>query len=246
MDLSPTPEQELLAATASDFVARSVDAQTLRALEAGDQGYDRAHWAVMAELGWTELGPVELALVAERLGRGPLPSPLVVTGALRAALADLAVPLAPDAVLTLAVLTPGSPHEWADPTIAGGDTITGTFVLVPFAASADLVVVATTTGLAAVDPAGAGVTLTRHDVIGGDPLYRLECTAAASRPVAGSLDTALDHLAVIGLAYAVGAAEGALALSVQHAKDRHQFGRPIGSFQAVAHRCADMRAEVDA
>ena len=40
--------------------------------------------------------------------------------------------------------------------------------------------------------------------------------------------------------------EAALELTVQHARDRHQFGRPIGSFQAVAHRCVDMRADLDA
>lgn len=246
MDLFPTPEQELLVATASDFTTRSVDAQTVRRLEAGEPGHDRAQWATMVELGWTDLDPVDLALVADRLGRAALPSPLVVTGALRAALPDLAAQLAPDAVLTLAVLTPGSPHEWTDPMVGGGETLSGAFVLVPFAASAEVVVVPTTTGLAAFDPSGPGVALTRHDAIGGDPLYRLDCTAVPVRPIAGSLSTALDHLAVGGLAYVVGAAEGALALSVQHAKDRHQFGRPIGAFQAVAHRCADMRAEVDA
>jgi alkylation response protein AidB-like acyl-CoA dehydrogenase len=246
MDLFPTPEQELLVATARDFAARSVDAQAVRSLEAGEPGHDRAHWATMVELGWTELSPVELALVADCLGRAALPSPLTVTGALRGAIPDLAGQLGPDAVLTLAVLTPGSPHEWTDPAIPGGDPLTHTFVLVPFAASADVVIVATTTGLAAFDPSGPGVALTRHDAIGGDPLYRIDCTAVPVRPVAGTLDTALDHLAVCGLAYAVGAAESALALAVQHARDRHQFGRPIGAFQAVAHRCADMRAEVDA
>lgn len=246
MDLFPTPEQELLAETASDFAARSVDPQAVRSLEAGEPGHDRAQWATMVELGWAELGPVELALVADRLGRVALPSPLVASGALRGALPDLAAQLAPDVVLTLAALTPGSPHEWAESAVPGGDTLTHTLPLVPYAASADLVIVATATGLAAFDPSGPGVALTRHDAIGGDPLYRIDCTAAPMRPVAGNRDTAIDHLAVGGLAYSVGAAEGALELAVQHARDRHQFGRPIGAFQAVAHRCADMRAEIDA
>jgi alkylation response protein AidB-like acyl-CoA dehydrogenase len=246
MDLSPTPEQELLADTASGFVARSVDSQAVRALEAGEPGYDATHWATMATLGWTELGPLELALVADRLGRGPIPSPLVVTGALRNALPGLSAECAPDAVLTLAVLTPGAAHEWAGHTTAGDDTLSGTFLLVPYAGGADLVVVPTADGFVVIDPAAPGVTLTRHDAIGGDPVYRLECSAVPARPVAGDLGGVLDHLAVTSLAYAAGAAEGALALSVQHAKDRHQFGRPIGAFQAVAHRCADMRAEIDA
>ncbi|MEJ7582619.1 MAG: acyl-CoA dehydrogenase [Acidimicrobiales bacterium] len=56
----------------------------------------------------------------------------------------------------------------------------------------------------------------------------------------------LDWAAVVQLAYVVGAAERALEMTVRHACDRHQFGRPIGSFQAVAHRCVDMRTDLDA
>jgi alkylation response protein AidB-like acyl-CoA dehydrogenase len=246
LDLFPSLEQQMLADTASDFVARSVDTQVVRMLEAGEPGYDRSHWRAMADLGWTDLAPLETALVAEQLGRGPLPSPFVVSSALRNALPDVAAELASDAVLTRAVLGPGQAHEWAAPTVAGGDTLSGTFVLVPYAAGADVVIAMTSTGLVAIDPASPGVSLIRHDAVGGDPVYRLECTAAPARPFAGSLELALDHLAVGALACTVGVAEAALALTVQHAKDRHQFGRPIGAFQAVAHRCAEMRAEVDA
>ena len=236
----------MLAATASDFVTRSIDTQRARALEASELGYDRSHWHAMGSLGWTDLPPLEAALVAEQLGRGALPSPFVVSSALRNALPGLAAGLPADAVLTLAVLTPGQSHEWATPTVAGGDALAGTFVLVPYAAGADVVVAVTTAGLMAIDPASAGVALIRHEAIGGDPVYRLHCASAPARPVGGTLDLVLDHLAVGALAYTVGVADAALALTVQHAKDRHQFGRPIGAFQAVAHRCAEMRAEVDA
>jgi alkylation response protein AidB-like acyl-CoA dehydrogenase len=246
LDLFPSAEQEMIAATASDFVTRSVDRQLVRILEAGEPGYDRSHWRAMADLGWTELAPLEIALVAEQLGRGPLPSPFVVTSALRNALPDVAAGLPADAVLTLAVLNRGQPHEWAAATVAGGDTLSGTFVLVPYAAGADVVIAVTSTGLVAIDPASPGVALVRHEALGGDPVYRLACIAAPARPVAGRLELALDHLAIGALAYTVGVAEAALALTVQHAKDRHQFGRPIGAFQAVAHRCAEMRAEIDA
>jgi alkylation response protein AidB-like acyl-CoA dehydrogenase len=218
----------------------------VRSLEAGEPGYDPVHWATMADLGWTDLAPVELALVAEHLGRGPLPSPLIVTGALRNALPRLAAEVPPAAVLTVAVLTPGATNEWDRPVVVDSDPVSGTFLLVPYAAAAEIVVVSTAGGLVAIDPQADGVTLARHHALGGDPVYRLDCARVAARPVAGSLAAALDHLAVAALAYAVGAAEGALALAVRHARDRHQFGRPIGSFQAVAHRCADMRAEVDA
>jgi len=246
MDLFPTPEQELLATTAGDFAARSVTPETVRALEAGESGFDAAHWQAMVDLGWTELPPVELALVVEVLGRAALPSPLVVTGALRNALGDLAASTPADAVVTLAALVPGARDEWEGPHPAMSTTLTGTALLVPYASTATTVVVATNDGLAAVEPAAQGVVTTRASVVGGDALYRVDCTNAPATPVPGSLGPVLDHVAVTALAYAVGAAEGALLLAVEHVKTREQFGRPIGSFQAVAHRCADMRAEIDA
>jgi hypothetical protein len=101
--------------------------------------------------------------------------------------------------------------------------------LVPWAAEVDVVV------------HGEGEVLERPDCVrrqalGDEPRY----SVAAAAPAAS------DDLAVSELGYAVGVAERALALAVQHAKDREQFGRPIGSFQAVAHRCVDMRADIDA
>ena len=61
----------------------------------------------MVDLGWTELGPLELAFVADELGRGAVPSPLVVTAPLRNALPDLATPLPADAIVTLAAIDAG-------------------------------------------------------------------------------------------------------------------------------------------
>jgi len=245
MDLFPTPEQELLVQTARDFAARSVTTESVRALEASEAGFDPAHWRAMADLGWTELAPLELALVAEALGRAALPSPLAITGALRNALPELASRVAPDAVLTLAALVPGARDEWVEPLPPGGGTLSGTYLLVPYAGAASVIVAPTSEGFVTVEP-GGGVLTRRETVIGGDAMFRVDCTDAPNTPLDGALATALDHLAVTALAYTVGAAEGALDLSVQHARGRQQFGRPIGSFQAVAHRCADMRAEIDA
>jgi alkylation response protein AidB-like acyl-CoA dehydrogenase len=247
MDLFPTPEQELLIQTARDFATRSVTTETVRVLEASDAGFDPAHWRAMADLGWTELAPLELALVSEALGRAALPSPLVMTGALRNALPELATRVAPDAVITLAALVPGARDEWQVPRpTADGGMLTGTWLLVPYADAATVIVAPTSEGLVAIELGAGGVVTQRETVIGGDAMFRVECTDAPTTALVGALDFVLDHVAVAALAATVGAAEGALELSVQHARDRQQFGRPIGSFQAVAHRCADMRAEIDA
>ncbi len=68
-------------------------------------------------------------------------------------------------------------------------------------------------------------------------------TWSATRAV---LTRALAHQTVVDTAYAVGLAGGALALAVDHATNREQFGRPIGVNQAVSHQCVDMRVEIDA
>ncbi len=60
------------------------------------------------------------------------------------------------------------------------------------------------------------------------------------------VERALAHQTVVDTAYAVGLAGGALALAVDHASNREQFGRPIGVNQAVSHQCVDMRVETDA
>jgi alkylation response protein AidB-like acyl-CoA dehydrogenase len=61
-----------------------------------------------------------------------------------------------------------------------------------------------------------------------------------------AVSESLDAGTVIELAYAVGLAAEAVAMSALYATERTQFGRPIGSFQAIAHRCADMLISLDA
>jgi alkylation response protein AidB-like acyl-CoA dehydrogenase len=247
VDLFPSPEQDLLAETARDFAARAFDSDAVRALETSETGFDRVRWQEMSALGWTTLAPLELAMVADQLGARAVPSPLVVTTALRNALPDLAEQLrSDDVIVTLAAVVPGARDEWSGPHPPAGPTITGAYLLVPFAGSADVIVAVVDSGLVAIEVDANGVRTRRGSVVGGDAQFRVDFEGAAATPVTGALDTVLDHLAVTLLASTVGAAEGALRLAIEHAKSREQFGRPIGSFQAVAHRCADMRAEIDA
>lgn len=276
MDLTLTDEQQMLADTARAFVERSCPPDTARTLDARgvDTGALEARlWSEMADAGWPGIvaapeyggaghGILDLALVCEQLGRGPVSSPLVTTtlAALliswlgsdeqqRQWLPDLARGAA---VGTMALLEPGMHDEWDQVAMIPGARLSGTKILVPWAATATVMVVVTAGGLHLLEPSHRGVKVQPHDVLGGEPLFAVTLDAAAAaplgRPEAAASATArvMDHAAVVGLAFTVGAAERALELSVQHAKDRHQFGHPIGSFQAVAHRCADMRSEIDA
>jgi alkylation response protein AidB-like acyl-CoA dehydrogenase len=263
VNLTLTDEQRLLAETARAFVERR---------RAADDDVDP--WPTIVDAGWPGLlvpehhggagvGLMEVALVCEALGRGPVPSPLVASGVLAALLvlmlgSDeqrerlLAEIAAGTAVATLALLEPGMRDEWDPPRIEGSPRVAGTKILVPWAAVAEVLVVATADGLRVVEADAQGVTFEEHDALGAEPsaAVTFHDTRSDALGAPSELRLALDHVMDFALvassAFAVGAADAATELSVAHARDREQFGRPIGSFQAVAHRCAEMRADVDA
>lgn len=275
MDLTLSDEQTMLADAARAFVERSCPPARARDIAGDPVGLDRDLWQAMAALGWTGLmlaatdggaggGSLELVVLCEALGRGPVPSPLVASSVLTAlpiawfgsdeqrarwlpALATGA------AVGTLAAIEPGGHDEWSGPQIEGGPRLSGTKLLVPWAGVADVMLITTSDGLCLVEPT-EGMTITRHDDLAAEPLCAVELRSVPCEPLgrgglkeqAEVLSRALDHAAIAQLAYSLGAAERALEMTLDHARDRHQFGRPIGSFQAVAHRCVDMRTDLDA
>lgn len=273
MDLTLPDDLRMLSTSAREFVARECPTDRVRRVAGAPDGFDVDLWHAMAALGWTAIaiaaddggaggGALELAVLCEALGRGPVPSPLAVSTTLAAlpiAWAGsaeqrarwLPALAAGEAVGTMAILEPGGFDEWTTPSMAGGAAVHGVKVLVPWAAVADVLVVATANGLFLVERDSATCAVERHDDLGADALFAVELRGAVAEPLAADghasvLHRALDHAAVAQLASAVGAAERALELAVQHANDRHQFGRPIGAFQAVAHRCVDMRTDIDA
>jgi len=275
MDLTFGDEQAMLAATAESFVARECPPERVRRIEAAPDWWDAALWDAIRGLGWCALalperwggagaGLLEAAIVAEQLGRGAVPSPLLASTVAALAIAwagdearhgGLVRELAEGArVGTLAVVEPPMNDVWAAPRMAGGPELSGEKLVVPWAAVADVVVVVTAQGPYLVEARARGVRVEPHDAYAGDPLYRLTLERAPAEPVGDGSSPVrpaitarvLDTSAVLQLAAAVGAAETCVDLAVRHASERVQFGRPIGSFQAVAHRCVDMRAEVDA
>ena len=222
--------------------------------------------AVPEAHGGSGAGILELAVLCEALGRGPVPSPLVVSTTLAA------LPIAwlgtdaqrarwlpalasGDAIGTMAILEPGDRDEWSPSRLVGGASLRGQKVAVPWAARCERHRRrAPPTVCYLVEPDPATVAIERHRDLGNEPLFAVEFRAAAAEPLGGergerdddAFRRSLDCAAVAQLAYAVGAAERTLEMTVAYAGDRMQFGRPIGSFQAVAHRCVDMRTDLDA
>ncbi len=128
------------------------------------------------------------------------------------------------------------------------------FVLDGGAAGLILVAAATDAGLSlfAVDGAAAGLSRTWLPTLDQTrKLARLEFGGVAARLIGSpgdagaALDRTLDVAAIALAAEQLGGAQRALDMAVEYAKVRHQFGRPIGSFQAIKHRCADLLLEVE-
>ena len=219
---------------------------------------------------------VEATLLLEEMGRVLLPSPFLVSAVLAAGLlrtlADdaqrqrwLAPMEAGDLVATLALAEPGWRDEWEEPRLAAhvdgeGLHLTGVKTFVPFAQQAQLLLVWAGAGggdmlLVAIDSGAPDLEYARLATLGGDPAYEVKvsnlCVPLANvvgKPGAAraAIARTLSYAAVGSLAHAVGAADRVLEMTVEHARTRVQFGRPIGSFQAVAHRCTDMRSDIDA
>jgi alkylation response protein AidB-like acyl-CoA dehydrogenase len=239
--------------------------------EAGWKEMAELGWAGLAlpeEWGGQDLGIVELAVLFEEMGYALAPSPLlsntVVGLALSAAGSDeqkerWLKPLAEGELRGAPALfdagAPVEPGKFTMPAESSGDGIVlnGEKVLVLDAASADVFLVATADGRRhIVEKDAEGVTVVPEesiDLTRRVSSVRLEGVQVA--PEASLPGQAIDYLPVflracVALAAeSTGLAQRALEMSVAYAKDRQQFGRPIGAYQAVSHRCAQMLLETE-
>ncbi|MDT5028855.1 MAG: hypothetical protein QOE61_5281 [Micromonosporaceae bacterium] len=169
--------------------------------------------------------------------------------------AVLAVPLstAPPytAPLSNASLSTAPGTAWGAGVTVDNGRLSGVVTSVADALAADVLLVAAGDGLYAVDATADGVT--RTPVISFDltrPLADVTLTGATGRVVAegpaaaSAVSFALTVAAALLASEQLGVAEWCLDSTVEYVKIRHQFGRPVGSFQAVKHRLADVWVEV--
>ncbi len=132
--------------------------------------------------------------------------------------------------------------------------VTGTKVLVPFADVAERLLVTVRDGdgvsIVLVDPAAPGVSITRSDNLASLPLFTVGLERVEIDELVGQagegwavLAPALARGAVLRAAETAGAGERILEMAVEYAKQRHQFGKAIGSYQAVQYLCTDIGIE---
>jgi alkylation response protein AidB-like acyl-CoA dehydrogenase len=242
MNFDLSEDQHEIRRTAREFLAARYKPEEVRRLALEDERrFTDRQWQEMVELGWpglalpeeaggAGLGMVELAVVAEELGHALAPTPLQSTWAAGFVLAQL------------------QETEWlprvADGSARGAVAISflddaETVCLVPEADAADVVVLGTR--VAARDAVSA------EELPALDPSrrpYRVSVTGEAVE-LEGDPTPAVDRIAVMLAAESVGIAQRCLDMSVEYAKERRQFGRPIGTFQAVSHMCAQMLLETE-
>ncbi|WP_159539770.1 acyl-CoA dehydrogenase family protein [Aeromicrobium sp. 9AM] len=249
----------------ADLDAPSPDRDTWRRL-AADLGV--AGLSIPEQYGGSGGAPAEALLVAEELGRaiygGPYLSTVVLVANAIVLSGDeaMAAELLPgiasgDKTAALATIDVGRDRYAAlvpEATSTGdGWVVSGEARRVIDGADADHVIVEATTpaGRSLFLLAGTGVERTASETL--DPTRRMATLVLNEAPArligrngqAGEILAAIKPLVALALAAeAVGGADRATRDTVEYAKVRHQFGKPIGSFQAVKHRCADMQVRL--
>jgi alkylation response protein AidB-like acyl-CoA dehydrogenase len=271
MSFDLSGEQTLLRDSIQEYAVRNCPYTRLHELFDAEDGFDAKLWSGLLDLGVAGLavpedrggdgfGLAELAVAAEALGRAAFPGPflghvlatLAVDRAGSDAQRDRWLPglISGELTASTAFAEDGSrwqPEEWL---LAGDGGLSGAKLNVLQADRADLLLVGLAGGgLALVESSAGGVTV--EEIPAMDRTRRIQRVIfdgasfeelPAGRETSGKVrDAALVLLA----ADAVGGAQRAVEMSVDYAKEREQFGVPVGSFQGLKFQLANMAAEVE-
>jgi alkylation response protein AidB-like acyl-CoA dehydrogenase len=240
--VTASDERDLLRETVAALVAKHAAPAAVREAMESARGYDESLWRLLCE----QVGAAALvvpeeyggaggnlgdaAVVLEELGKGLVPTPLLGTTLAELALlaaddpdADALGPLAEGAAIGAVVFDPDY--------VVNGDI-------------ADIVIAA-----GSQDSPGKltrWTTFSAEPVATMDPTRRLARLTPQSTAPVGADPGIADIAAILLAAEQIGAAARCLELTVEYTKERVQFGRPIGSFQALKHRMADLYVAVQA
>ena len=262
MPIAIAEDHRQLASVARSFLDKHAAISAARScLDAAEPGLP-PFWGDLAELGWLGLhvdealggsgfGLLELAVVLEELGRAVAPGPFLPTVIASASLAEAGadrqrrrwLPGLVDGSMTAGVGLVGGPSIRED----GG--LSGRWPMVLGAGLADLLLLAAGEDLVLVDRHQDNVRIEMRENL--DPTCPahtvvLSAVALADEDVIAGGRTVCRRLAhVLAAAEAAGGAGACVQAATEYAKVRQQFGRTIGTFQAVKHRCAEMLADAE-
>jgi alkylation response protein AidB-like acyl-CoA dehydrogenase len=284
MRFALSDELEFFRATTSRFIADAMPITSTRALEDSERGFDPAVWRRGAELGWTSLlapasvgggslsdNPVvDLAIVAEEMGRMVAPGPLLPVNVVVDALTRSGPPALIDALVP-GLMSGAATAAWAlaeDTDVWGVEGLVDAMVVedgadlvlsgrkrfVEAGVGADVILVS------ALGPAGPTQVVVTADapgltVVPGRSVdlvrrfadLRFESVRVPRSSVVGVVGGAADDIErqcqlalAVQVAETVGAVDRMYGETVQYLQDRWSFGRPLASYQALKHRLADM------
>ena len=244
MNFDFSDDQQAIKRTAKELLAERFKPERLREL-AESRSYDDDTWRELSELGWPGifvseehggqgLGTVELIILLEELGYALAP-----------------VPFLSNAAAGLVLQEAGSDEQkqrWL-PGIASGEARgtlgvvqNGEAALVPDADSAEVIVLVEGDSASLVEAGDADV----------EPAETIDLTRSFARvrsdggePLSGDPEAGLSRAAVAVAGELTGLSQRAMEMAVDYARERKQFDRPIGAYQAVSHRCAQMLLEVE-
>jgi alkylation response protein AidB-like acyl-CoA dehydrogenase len=271
MQFGLSESQEFLKDSARKFFAGECPSAEMRRLMETETAYDAALWSKLTHQGYTGiifpeeyggvgLGNVELMLLMEEAGRALLPGPffstVVLAGSLLNALGtpehkkQYLAPICRGKVRSTVALLEDSAN-WDPRSVeltANNGKLTGEKFFVSDAAIADFLIVIARDGVFVVDSKARGLKIS--PMYGMDltrKLYVVEFADTPAEKIAASpnLSRAFDIATAALAAELVGGMQHTLDLTVEYAKTRKQFGKPIGMFQAVQHQCADMYLETE-
>ena len=232
-------EQAEIKDTAKQFLASRFKPDVVREL-AESSRYDDALWSEVSELGWPGiaideqfggqgLGMVELIVLCEELGYACAPLPFLA-----------------NAAAGIAIESAGSDAQKEKylPGVASGEGrgAIGDDAVVIDAEGAEVIVLFGADGPRLVPAAGA--SLEPLDLIDQTRRYS-RLTAGDGEPLEGDAESAANRMIVAVAAELVGLGQRAMDMAVEYAKEREQFGRPIGAYQGVSHACAKMLYDVE-
>ena len=230
--MSLTVEREMLRETVAALVAKHASPAAVRAAIESPRGYDESLWRLLCEqvgaaalvvpeeYGGAGGGLADAAIVITELGKGLVPTPLLGT-----------------TLAALALLAAGDPDTEGLEQLAAGEAI-GAVVFDPgYVINGDVAdIVVATSG----DNITRWTAFTAEPLAPMDPTRRLARVAPQTSVPLGADPGVADLAAILLAAEQIGAATRCLELTVDYTKERVQFGRPIGSFQALKHRMADL------
>lgn len=271
MQFGLSESQESLKNSAREFFTGECPSPEMRRLMETDTAYDSALWSKLTEQGYTgiifpeeyggiALGKVELILLMEEAGRALLPGPFFSTVVLAGSVLEaVGTPahkknfLAPicrgEVRSTVAIVEANA--TWNPQGIqltANNGKLSGEKIFVSDAAVADFILVVARNGVFVVDSKARGLRISAMSAMDlTRKLYVLEFSNTPAEEIGGrtNLPRAFDIATAALAAELVGGMQRTLDITVEYAKTRKQFGKPIGTFQAVQHQCADMYLETE-